>query len=649
MSQDLKLALIIEARNNAQAALDKLNAGLGETQRESQGVEKGFGGMEAAGSRLKTVIGGLVSVAALAGLYNKIKEINLEAGEWQRRELRTEQLVRATGNAAGYTAEELSRLAEQRDLATLGDKEGILDAINVLQTFRSISGTTFKEALTLSQDLSTVFGTDLRSSAVQLGKALEDPIQGINALRRSGVSFTDQQKEQIQSLVESGQQFKAQALILAEVKKQVGGASEAEAGGLIGAVDTLTFRWRDLREEFANTDAATAEVDNLAASVSNLTRLVRDLKGLGNWFTGVGDTMMAATGFDDFETAYELQDALNPPIDTSQAEADVAGLAAALARRNNREAELAAKVKAEQEKKAAEDAKKLAKKLQQANDEWNLKQAKKETDALETSLGALLADFDLLSPTLEDGLGALEDYSGQLQLTGEGIETLSSGVRKFSYQVTDWQDSLQMSFQSFGDGFTQATARFLSEGKEAWEDYFSYIAQQLAALAVQEWITNPLFSALASGLSGLFGGSSSASAAGAAFDTSGFNLDTGLDYSSLFASAQGNVFASPGLHAYANRVVYRPTVFPFAKGIGLMGEAGPEAIMPLTRMAGGDLGVRVAGMGTQITNHFTIDARGADASVSMRIEAAVERATEQAYQKVLRDSKRGGAIWRANR
>ena len=58
------------------------------------------------------------------------------------------------------------------------------------------------------------------------------------------------------------------------------------------------------------------------------------------------------------------------------------------------------------------------------------------------------------------------------------------------------------------------------------------------------------------------------------------------------ASAHGNVFTSPGLSAYSNTVVSTPTLFPFAKGVGLMGEAGPEAIMPLKRLSGGDLGVK---------------------------------------------------------
>lgn len=83
------------------------------------------------------------------------------------------------------------------------------------------------------------------------------------------------------------------------------------------------------------------------------------------------------------------------------------------------------------------------------------------------------------------------------------------------------------------------------------------------------------------------------------------------------ASAKGNVFASPGLHAYANSVVSQPTFFPFASGIGLMGEAGPEAIMPLRRGADGRLGVSAPGGGGNAvptiqfapSNVFHIDAR----------------------------------------
>ena len=74
------------------------------------------------------------------------------------------------------------------------------------------------------------------------------------------------------------------------------------------------------------------------------------------------------------------------------------------------------------------------------------------------------------------------------------------------------------------------------------------------------------------------------------------------------SSAQGNVFSGPGIGAYSNSIVSKPTVFPFARGIGLMGEAGSEAIMPLTRTRSGDLGVKTTGASApavkiEVNNH----------------------------------------------
>ncbi|MBR9764147.1 MAG: phage tail tape measure protein [Rhodobacteraceae bacterium] len=74
----------------------------------------------------------------------------------------------------------------------------------------------------------------------------------------------------------------------------------------------------------------------------------------------------------------------------------------------------------------------------------------------------------------------------------------------------------------------------------------------------------------------------------------------------LVANAKGGVYSGAGINAYSGKVVSTPTVFPFAKGAGLMGEAGPEAIMPLTRSANGKLGVQAQGGGArQVVNVMT--------------------------------------------
>ena len=78
----------------------------------------------------------------------------------------------------------------------------------------------FPEATKTMLDMSTALGQDLKSSAIQLGKALQDPILGITALRRVGVNFNNAQKETVKRLVESGQMMKAQKFILAELRTE---------------------------------------------------------------------------------------------------------------------------------------------------------------------------------------------------------------------------------------------------------------------------------------------------------------------------------------------------------------------------------------------------------------------------------------------
>lgn len=193
--------------------------------------------------------------AALAGVvavsYQSLKVFN----EYEKAQLRTEALVRATGSAAGFSAEQLQLQADSVALNTLASVQGITEAQNVLLTFKSVSGETFKQAVTLSQDMAAVFGGTAKDKALQLGKALEDPVAGINALKRSGVSFTASQRDVIRSMVEMGDVAGAQQVILNQLAGQVGGAGSAEAGGLAGSIDTLGQRWDELLLSFSQSSS----------------------------------------------------------------------------------------------------------------------------------------------------------------------------------------------------------------------------------------------------------------------------------------------------------------------------------------------------------------------------------------------------------
>ena len=175
------------------------------------------------------------------------------------------------------------------------DHKAIQSSENLLLTFGNLRNEVgegndiFTRATKLTTDMSVSLGQDLKSSAIQLGKALNDPIKGITALSRVGVSFTQQQKDQVKALVDSGDALEAQKLILTEVERQFKGSAEAQATAT-GEAPVLAG---DLAESIGG--AVLPEVDSLA------TVLGKGADGIKNFndSTGglVGKLAVGAVGF----------------------------------------------------------------------------------------------------------------------------------------------------------------------------------------------------------------------------------------------------------------------------------------------------------------------------------------------------------------
>lgn len=146
----------------------------------------------------------------------------------------TANAIRATGGAAKITADQVGALATSISNKTAIDDEQVQTAANMLLTFKNIrneagkNNDVFNRATQAAADLSVQFG-GMDGASKQLGKALNDPIKGTTALAKAGVTFTEQQKKQIKTLVESGNVLGAQKIILAEIEGQVGGAAAAAA------------------------------------------------------------------------------------------------------------------------------------------------------------------------------------------------------------------------------------------------------------------------------------------------------------------------------------------------------------------------------------------------------------------------------------
>jgi hypothetical protein len=222
----------------------------------SAGLQKGSREAKAFESRMKTLTAGAKSLAGAFGIVGGVagagaflKSSIDEAMEAEKVMTQLETVVKSTGKAAGFSANQLSNFATVLQKTTTFADDTTKAAAATLATFTNIKGVTFLNTIKSAQDLSIAFGQDLNTSVIQLGKALNDPVKGISALTRVGVSFTQQQKDQIKTLVEQNQLFKAQAIILKELKTEFGGSAEAFAKTRAGRMQQLGNKTADLKEE----------------------------------------------------------------------------------------------------------------------------------------------------------------------------------------------------------------------------------------------------------------------------------------------------------------------------------------------------------------------------------------------------------------
>lgn len=176
---------------------------------------------------------GILKALGVNDVYEGLKEFFRSSAEsWDKMEFAMSQVeagLKSTQGAAGLTFEELKQGAEQASHNLKYTQADLLEMQSILLTFPAVTKDTFGEASSIIADMSTRLGTDLKSSAIQLGKALQDPIKGITALRRVGVNFNEQQTETIKHLAETNQLAKAQALILKELQLEFGGSAQAAA------------------------------------------------------------------------------------------------------------------------------------------------------------------------------------------------------------------------------------------------------------------------------------------------------------------------------------------------------------------------------------------------------------------------------------
>ena len=243
-----------------------------------KGVEKSVGGlgdtiksagMKAAGA-WPTVAQGIKNIhdgfgklqdtagMALGALESGWNALVAPAMESQRIMDQTENVIRSTGGAAGMTADEIDALADRMERLSGADANLVQSGENMLLTFTNIGQEVFPNATQTMLDMAVAMnngstaGIDLKSTAIQLGKALNDPVKGVSALAEVGVTFTDSQKAQIKAMMDVNDVAGAQTVILQELQREFGGAAEAAGKSAEGKFNKVARALEGIGEAIGN-------------------------------------------------------------------------------------------------------------------------------------------------------------------------------------------------------------------------------------------------------------------------------------------------------------------------------------------------------------------------------------------------------------
>jgi len=255
---------------SAKTAGDKtqsMGRDLDGAHRRSKSFTAGWGKM------IGVVAGVTAAIGAASGAFRFLSDSVNEAREARKAIAQTAAVMKSMGRTEGPAA--ITRMVDRLEAASGIDGDNLREMTNVLFTFGNVTDDVFVKANELALDLSVSYGKDLSSSAIMVGKALNDPLKGLTALGRVGVQFTAKQSEQIKSMMAVNDVAGAQAIIVKELTKQVGGSAAAQADGIAKA----QVAWGNLKEAIGEVlmSVSGGGVD-ITAALQNMTKWITENK-----------------------------------------------------------------------------------------------------------------------------------------------------------------------------------------------------------------------------------------------------------------------------------------------------------------------------------------------------------------------------------
>ncbi len=271
----------VEGDAEAKAKLQGVSQEVQQTADKAKEAGGGLGGMF---KQALSFAAGQAIFAGLGILKDQIGGIFTESMNAQAGMAQTNEVLRSTHDASGMTAQAVADLAGNLSHLTMFSDDTTQAAENMLLTFTNIGQNVFPQATKTVLDMSQALGQDTKSSAIQLGKALNDPITGVSALQRVGVTFTQTQKDQIANFMATNNIAGAQGVILKELQKEFGGSAEAAGKTFGGQLVIARQRLDDLKQTIG---------DKLMPILANFLQFIEGpvISGIGAFGSMIGQTI----------------------------------------------------------------------------------------------------------------------------------------------------------------------------------------------------------------------------------------------------------------------------------------------------------------------------------------------------------------------
>ena len=606
---------------------------LGNSMQGLQGSAKNLAGS------FKGLLAPLTAIAGTAAIFKTFQRSFQVVAEREADFATLANGLKRVSTDAPKAAKALRGIADELGFETLFDAKAFQKGFALLTSFKNIGIDSYSRVAETAADLAQINQVDLKSSFLQLAKALSDPTRGLTALARSGVIFTEQQREMILELHNSGRAMEAQAEILRIVEGSYKGAARAAAEGLAGSFDSLGQKVRNFNEALGK--AATPLIEPLVDATGEFFDLVTKglnaissdmvifaknieiaLKPVFKWIIGqlkeigkfitetfsniadqqllsaeLGSEKFAKRRKELFQQAESMANEQFVPMDVTEGRNYGQRLKDALLNPLS-------VIRPELIKKEN------AKALRELREE--LFQDLLEQEVKKLGLKPVIPELKEVKAGLKENITTLEGLKLTSDETGDSLEkTFGSHMKD---KLKDFKDSIKSVEESMADvvikgikGMEDALVNFVMTGKMSFKGLANSIIKDMARIAIQETITAPL--------TGWFKG---------LFSAKGNVFENGQH---VTAYAKGGVINSPHMKYMANG------------GIAIAGEKGSEAILPLRRR-NGILGVEGGGSNTSVV--VNVDASGTEVQGNEQEGRALGQLIASAVQSQLVQQSRPG-------